>query len=131
MEIVVKNQIVKHFTSNNLFHPNHHGGLANHSTSTALIHLHDMWLYASENKELSATCLLDQSAAYDLLPHSILAEKLAVYKFDQNSINWIMSYLEDTTQVVQIENKISRPLPCGPYGAPQGSVLAGVLHTIN
>ena len=74
-EIAVKDQIIEHFTLHNLFHPNHHGGLANHSTATALIHLHDMWLSASEDKELSATCLLDQSVAYDMLPHSILAEE--------------------------------------------------------
>ena len=39
--------------------------------------------------------------------------------------------LQETQKVVQIETKTSEPLPCGPYGAPQGSVLAGVLHTIN
>ena len=32
-------QMVEHFTSNNLFHPNHHGSLANHSTATTIIQL--------------------------------------------------------------------------------------------
>ena len=130
-ELAVKEQIVEHFTSNNLFHPNHHGGLAHHSTSTALIQLHDLWLSSAENKELSATCLLDQSSAYDLLPHSIFEEKLSLYNFNDNSIKWIMSFLQNRKQIVKIENKYSEPILNGPHGAAQGSVLAGVLHNIN
>ena len=39
-------QIVEHFTKHNLFHPNHHGSLANHSTATAITQLHDLCLIA-------------------------------------------------------------------------------------
>ena len=42
-----------------------------------------------------------------------------------------MSYLENRTQLVQIETKTSSPILCGPFGAPQGSVLAGILTNIN
>jgi hypothetical protein len=45
--------------------PNHHGSLANHSTATALIQLTDMWMEASEKKELTGVCMIDQSAVYD------------------------------------------------------------------
>ena len=65
MEYAVYCQIVEHFITYDLFHPNHHGSIANHSTVTALIQLVDLWLDAAERKELSAVCLLDQSAAYD------------------------------------------------------------------
>ena len=43
VEYIVGEQILEHFVTNNLFHPNHHGSLANHSTATALIQLTDMW----------------------------------------------------------------------------------------
>ena len=46
-------------------------------------------------------------------------------------MKWIRSYLENRTQCVQIETKVSAPVLCGPFGAPQGSVLAGVLTNIN
>ena len=130
MEYVVKEQIIKYFTEHNLFHPNHQGGLAHHSTATAVIQLHDLWLDAANNQELSATCLIDQKSAYDLIPHLILRDKLKIYNFHKNSISWLMSYLENRTQTVQIETKCSKYLPCGPLGAPQGSVLANIIHLI-
>ena len=77
---------MEHFTTNGLFHSNHHGGLSNHSTATALIQLHNMFLEAAENKKLTAALLLDQSAAYDLLDHPILLKKLAAYNFHEDSI---------------------------------------------
>ena len=131
VEYAVYFQIVDHFTKHNLFHPNHHGSLANHSTATAIIQLFDTWLEAAEHQELSATCLLDQSAAYDLLCHKGLNEKLYLYNFSETSITWLMSYLGGRTQLVQVEAKTSEGLDCGDHAVPQGSVLGGFLHVIN
>ena len=44
--------------------------LANHSKATVLIQLTDIWMQASEKKKLTGVCMIDQSAAYDLLSHS-------------------------------------------------------------
>ena len=93
--------------------------------------LHDMWLEASDKQELSAVCLLDQSAAYDLLCHMNIEEKLKLYNFSESSIAWLMSYLGGRTQQVQVESRTSSPLECGEHGVPQGSVLGGLLHVIN
>ena len=41
------------------------------------------------------------------------------------------SFLGGRTQLVQVESKISDPLDCEDNGAPQGSVLGGLLHLIN
>ena len=130
-EYVINFQIIEHFTKFDLFHPNHHGSLANHSTATAVIQLFDLWLEAAEQQELSAVCLLDQSAAYDLLCHQTLSEKLKLYNFDESSISWIMSYLSSRSQVVQVESKVSEPLDYEDHGVPQGSVLVGLLQIIN
>ena len=131
VEYAVYFQIVEHFIANNLFHPNHHGSLANHSTATAIIQLFDMCLEAADTGKLSALCLLDQSAAYDLLCHQGIKEKLQLYNFCDSSINWLMSYLGGRTQLVQVESRTSSPLDCGDSGVPQGSVLGGLLHVIN
>ena len=131
MEYAVYFQIIDHFLQYDLFHPNHHGNIANHSTATAILQLQNIWLEAAEKQELSAVCLLDQSAAYDLLCHQTLREKLDLYNFSEGSISWIMSYLSGRTQVVQVEAKSSKPLAGGEHAVPQGSVLGGLLHVIN
>ena len=131
VEKAVSLQVVEHFLANNLFHKNHHGGLPNHSTASALIQLHDMFLEAAEEKKLSAVLLLDQSAAYDLLDHNILLRKLARYNFDEESIHWFSSYLSNRSQSVQVEAQESSREDLGDHAAPQGSVLGGLLFLIN
>ena len=107
VEYVIHAQVYLHFKQNKLFHSNHHGFLSNHSTATALIQLHDMLLEAAESKEFSAALLLDLSAAFDIVDHQILIEKLNVYNFDENSVRWFHSYLSDRVRKVQVESKIS------------------------
>ena len=112
---------LEHFLSNNLFHPNHHDSLVNHSTATAIIQLVDMCFEAADSGDLAALCLLDQSAAYDLLCHKGIKEKLHLYNFNKSSIDWVMSYLSDRTQLVQVESRTRSTLDCGDTGVPQGS----------
>ena len=130
VEYAVYYQVLEHFTSHSLFHENHHGSLAGHSTATALVQLVDMWLRASEDKKLSATLLLDQSAAYDLVDHKIFLDKLEVYNFHFTSIGWFKSYLSGRTQQVQVESKLSQQLDTFDHGVPQGSILGGLIFII-
>ena len=131
VEYIVGEQILQHFLNNRLFHPNHHGSLPNHSTATALIQLTDMWIQAAEKRELSGVCMIDQSAAYDLLDHDIFLKKLLLYKFDRSAINWVDSYLSNRIQCVKVESKTSSFIDCETSGVPQGSVLGGIFHVIN
>ena len=96
-----------------------------------MIQLFDLWLEAAERHELSAVCLLDQSAAYDLLCHQTFSEKLRIYNFCESSTSWIMSYLSGRSQQVVVESKLSETIPCEDDGVPQGSVLGGLFHVIN
>ena len=131
VEKAVSLQVLEHFLSHGLFHENHHGGLAHHSTASALIQLHDMFLEAAENKKLSAALLLDQSAAYDLLDHSILLRKLKIYNFEDETVEWFHSYLSGRSQSVQVEAGQSSKEELWDHAAPQGSVLGGLLFIIN
>ena len=103
VEQAVNLQVVQHFVTNHLFHKNHHEGLANHSTTTALVQVYDMILEAAEKKGLSAALLLDQSSAYDLLDHSIPLKKMSKYGFHEDTVQWFKSYLTGRSQSVQIE----------------------------
>ena len=100
---------------------------SNHSTATALIQVMDLWLEAAENTELSATLLLDQSAAYDLVDHIILLEKLKIYNFHDDSVEWFRSYLSQRSQIVQVESKLSKSCSTGGHAVPQGSILGGLI----
>ena len=129
-EYAVHEQVYDHFSSNNLFHSSHHGFLGNCSTATALCHLHDIWLSASENTELSAALLLDLSAAFDIVDHEIFIKKLSLYGFSANSLKWFSSYLSGRTQTVQVETKFSDPEALGNFGVPQGSILGPLIFII-
>ena len=130
VEKVVHEQVYNHFEKNKLFHRNHHGFLGNHSTATALLQLHDMWLTAAENTELSAALLLDLSAAFDIVDHEIFVRKLKEYNFSEESSAWFQSYLGERTHTVQVESKFSDPEPLGKYGVPQGSILGPLIFII-
>ena len=53
-----------------------------------------------------------------------------MYGFDEKSVLWFKSYLEGRTQLVQVESKVSGVQSTGDHGAPQGSVLAGLIFLI-
>ena len=130
VEFVIHKQVYDHFDKHLLFHKNHHGFLSNHSTATALIQLQDLWLSACERKELSAALLLDLLAAFDIVDHNIFLEKLRVYGFSAETIEWFSSYLKERKQVVQVESCLSSPAELGEYGVPQGSVLGPLIFII-
>ena len=129
-EAAVYEQVEEHFTRNKLWHPNHHGFKANHSTATAINQIYDFWIRSAEDTELTAALLLDLSAAFDVVDHQILLDKLELYNFSPEAISWFRSYLQDRKQVVIVESKTSDPKDVGEQGVPQGSLLGPILFII-
>ena len=129
-EAAVNEQILTHFSENHLWHPNHHGFRKNHSTATAIAQLYDFWIRKAEDTELSAALLLDLSAAFDVVDHKILLDKLKLYGFSDKTIAWFKSYLENRKQVVIVESRTSDPKDVGKQGVPQGSILGPILFLI-
>ena len=72
--------------NNELFHPNHHGFRAQHSTTTAMIQLYDTWVEAVERGEMAGVMMIDQSAAFGCVDHGFLLAKLKLYGFDESSL---------------------------------------------
>ena len=129
LERVVFEQTVYYFEANQLFHPNHHGFRKCHNTCTALLQMFDNWVEAAEGKKVSAVCMLDMSAAFDVVNHDILLRKLHFYGFDDNSLQWMLSYLTSRTQSVCIDGSMSNPLEIT-TGVPQGSILGPLSYII-
>ena len=92
LERVVYDQLVEYFTEIGLLHPNHHGFRKHHSTSTAIIQMHDIWVRAAEEGKLAGALMLDIRAGFDMVSHETLLDKLAVYGLNDTAVSWMKSY---------------------------------------
>ena len=73
--------------------------------------------------------MVDMSAAFDVVDTELLLEKMKLYGFDRDAIQWMWSYLTYCSQGVYIEGSMSKLLPLE-AGVPQGSILGPVFYTI-
>ena len=72
---------------------------------------------------------VDLSKAFDSLNHSILLNKLKLYRISRSSHKLFSSYLPDKSQHVDFNSQMSTELPIS-TGVPQGSVLEPLLILI-
>ena len=130
LEKVALRQLNVHLQTNNLFHPYQSAYRSNHSTETALLRIVNDLLHATDSGKVSLLTLLDLSAAFDTIDHSILLSRLQnTFGIRDSALSWFKSYLSGRTQTVSINNMNSKPsnLVCG---VPQGSVLGPVLFSL-
>ena len=78
---------------------------------------------------MAGVCMLDMSAAFDVVDHDLLNRKLSLYGFDEASLEWVSSYLGGRSQCVMIEGCLSKLLPVN-VGVPQGSILGPLFYTL-
>ena len=129
LERVVALQIEQFFERNGLLGKFQFGFRRNKSTISELLTLFDTLLEAKEMKREILIILYDLSAAFDTVPHQILIEKLRLYGFCQLAIKWIVSYLSNRKQFVEISGKRSGEEVIN-IGTPQGSRLSPLLFII-
>ena len=101
-----------------------------HSTETALLRVHNDILLALDNHQSVILLLLDLSAAFDTVDHTILLNRLSTrFGILGAALSWFSSYLSNRYQFVNIRGQWSsnRPLECG---VPQGSVLGPILYLL-
>ena len=116
-------------TKNALFISNIHGYRENRSTQTALLTMYDRWVKAAASGQISGTVFLDLSAAFDLVDHYMLIQKLKIYGLQESALSWINSYLSNRHQAVWVDHVYSDFLECK-IGVPQGSNLGPLFFLI-
>ena len=129
LEKIIFEQLYSYFSSNKIFHPNIHGYRHQRSTQTALLQMYDRWVRAAHQGGVTGVVLLDLSAAFDLVDHQILLDKLKIYGLQPDFCEWVRCYLTDRHQAVWLRHCFSSFLPCS-VGVPQGSNLGPLFFLI-
>ena len=130
LERLVLAQLLQHLETNHLLEPFQSAYRRSHSTETALLRIFDSLLQAADRGEVTLLSLLDLSAAFDTIDHSMLLSRLSnCFGCTGTALEWFRSYLSKRTQSVSVGNcqSVSSALTCG---VPQGSVLGPVLFTM-
>jgi len=128
-ERVIKKEIMKHLTKNEMFNKGQHGFVPGRSTQTQLLsHFNDIFDTLAEGKRLD-TVYLDFAKAFDKVDHEILLEKVKKHKISGKIGKWIRESLTDRKFKVVVNGCMSDE---GEVlsGVPQGTVLAAILFVI-
>ena len=120
-------QLTDHVLRNDLLERNQSAYRQNHSTETAIFHITNCLLESTDQGRVYILSLLDLSAAFDTIDHSILLERLhTTFGISGSALQWLRSYILDRLQVVVVNSIPSIP-QCLIFGVPQGSVLGPIL----
>ena len=130
LEKVVHKQIVNHIENEGLFADYQSGYRRYHSCETAVLKIKSDLLMLMDKKENTVLLLLDLSAAFDTINHSLLLKKLKhCYNITGIVLNWIKSYLSERKFRVLV-NGSSSPECSLEIGVPQGSILGPLLFIL-
>ena len=120
-------QLTNHLTSNHLTHKFQPAYCTRHSTERALLHIISDILTTSDANQVSILTLLDLSAAFHTIDHSILLRRLEQQLGVSGlAVSWFKWYVSNRFQFVSACSSKSKL----DYGVPQGSVVGPFLFVL-
>jgi hypothetical protein len=93
IERTVVIQLTRFIRDNNLFDPNQSAYRHSHSCETTIVSILDQALRASDRGNVMVLDLLDLSAAFDTVNHTLLINKLHSLGIRRHVLNWIHNSL--------------------------------------
>ena len=130
LEKVVHNQLQHHLISNDVMPMFQSAYRQFHSTETAVNKILNDLLLAADQGQVSALCLLDLTAAFDTVDHSLLLTRLQrCFGVECHCLEWFSSYLSGRSYRVVV-NGVSSKVIYIICSVPQGSVLGPVLFIL-
>jgi len=127
LERLVTSQLMAYLSDNKLL-PDHQS--AYHvfcSTETVIARVLSDILTALDSRDIAALALLDLSAAFDTVDHSILLLRLQrSFGLNGSALAWFTSYLCQRQQHVSLCHIVASTQ----FGVPQGSVLSPILFVL-
>ena len=125
----VNQHLIGYLNKHKLIHETQSGFRQKHSCQTALVKLAEQWLSYIDKGDIVGTLFVDLRKAYDLVDHSILINKLSLYKFSPLSLRWFQSYLSSRKQAIANDVGLSKFANVS-SGVPQGSILGTTLFLL-
>jgi Reverse transcriptase (RNA-dependent DNA polymerase) len=130
-EKIFLNRLQFHFEANNIINPQQHGFRQGKSTITALFHFAQQVFNTIGAREKLNVILYDFSNAFGTLYPQLLLRKLKIYGVSDIAISWLLCFLTQREQYVQIrdvdcdgtEILINSERLISDMGVPQGTIL--------
>ena len=129
LEKVMVNQLNTHINSSNTSNQYQCAHKKFHSIETTLLKIHSDILASMDAGKVTALTLLDLSAAFDTIDHTILLSRLNDWFEDTGkALNSFNSYLTGRCQKIRLSDCSSSKADLK-FEVPQGSVLGPLLFT--
>lgn len=133
-EVALSRRLIKFLNDNQLLSLNQYGFQSGKSTIQAIDHFLNALYEALDSKRPVLGLFYDMSKAFDCMNHRVLANTLRKMGINGVVLDWILSFLSDRTQCVELTNannyKIKSEERTTNIGVPQGTVLGPLLYIV-
>ena len=122
LEKCIHSQTLAYLDANNILIDKQGGFRPNKSTISTVFELNNIILNNNELNQTTLACFVDFSKAFDTINHLTFLQKIKHLGFDANVCEWFKNYLENRSQTVLVNNRLSDPMSIT-TGVPQGSII--------